>query len=99
MSEGYYFIMTHTTGYPMLQAKLWPNPNNGVFRVMVSGIKSGPVSLSVINALGVKVHEKRFAFSSTVGELFVETDALPPGVYMVMVEAREGICGLKMVVE
>jgi hypothetical protein len=99
LSDAYYYIMTGISAPSGLQATLWPNPNKGSFSVSLKGIPGEQVSITVINSLGVRMHEQRFALSSSEGEMQIDMRAAAPGVYMVMIEAGRVTRGLKMVVE
>jgi hypothetical protein len=98
-SDQYYYIMTGIAAPSGWQATLWPNPNKGSFSVSLKGIPGEQVSITVINSLGVRIHEQRFALSSSEGEMQIDMRAAAPGVYMVMIEAGRVTRGLKMVLE
>lgn len=97
MSDSYYYIMTGISSSDSVQMLIWPNPNNGSFRI--SGIANGFVSIFVINSLGVKVHEQKFSHRSSDGEINIKLEAITTGLYMVMVESGGVTRGLRMVVK
>lgn len=90
-------IGNEPTVLPEWDAKVFPNPNNGIFNVMVTG-SSAPLKLLVFNVIGEKVYQL-----DILGDHGVKVDlsSLEHGLYVVQVvdEYRSEIRTMRMQVK
>lgn len=60
---------------------LYPNPSNGIFRVVVSGPRDEDIDLSMIDRLGRVVFEESKYYVAPIQHWRIEMPQLEPGVY------------------
>jgi len=68
-----------------LKMKPWPNPTSDVVHVMVDGLGPGAVGVTVLDALGRRIHAEKVAYSTGVFHREVDLSAVSPGLYLIMV--------------
>ncbi len=68
-------------GVPPWDAKIYPNPNNGIFNVMITGTNA-PLDVRVYNVLGEKVYE--MAILGDHGAK-IDLSGLQKGLYVVQI--------------
>jgi hypothetical protein len=68
--------------------KLWPNPGNGQFTFMVSGIRAGQYSLRVYNLTGNMMAEQSGLSLDNNSPLDINFSHLPNGLYFLSVEGQ-----------
>ncbi len=78
--------LTHTQGTPLTLLTAFPNPANSEIMIHFISSESAPVTLRVINTLGITVDEQ--LLSEPESELFITlpVDKLPSGNYHVVVQ-------------
>lgn len=86
VSDDFYYIMTSISGSSPLRTTLWPNPNDGNFRVSFSGLKPGLIKLSIVNSLGVTVFARDFWVNNAETVFHAEASDLPPGSYILVIQ-------------
>ena len=75
-----------------VELQLWPNPNDGVFRIKSNSLDIRRIQ--IFDSPGVQVYEREF--SSPDCTITLE-DRVPPGVYYVVIELEYGIREVKKV--
>lgn len=65
---------------------IYPNPNNGNFKVGFNYGVNKQVKISVVNSLGNEIYSKDLGLIDSAEER-LELDALPPGLYLVNIDA------------
>lgn len=92
---------TDATGEPVWAAglHLFPNPTNGILSGETNGFEGGSMSVSVLNAQGVPVHNRQFI--SPAGTMRFETDLslLPKGVYWLRIATGQGLILRKVLLQ
>jgi hypothetical protein len=76
---------------------IWPNPGKGIFTLKIVPV-SGPFRLSVINLLGVVIHQEEI--NASPGKFLKDIDfsALKSGVYLLRITDQQGDRILKLVI-
>ncbi|MGM5631558.1 leucine-rich repeat domain-containing protein [Apibacter raozihei] len=85
-------VEAQTTTLTESQIKITPNPTSGLFKVLLTGVTEG--KLSVVNINGTVIHSKMFANST---EVDVNIQNQPSGVYMVQVQAQGQVVNKKVI--
>ena len=85
------------TSLPNWDAKIYPNPNNGVFSIMVNG-NSGALDVLVFNIIGEKVYELQILGDHGAK---IDLSGLEKGLYVVQIvdEKRSEIVTRRMHIE
>lgn len=65
-----------------ISIKIYPNPNDGIFEIFVSGNVKNPIDISVSNILGEIVYDNIY-YNNT--KIVVNISKQPPGIYNVIV--------------
>lgn len=96
-NNGSGILGNEPTVVPEWDAKVYPNPNNGVFNVMVTG-SSAPLKLLVFNVIGEKVYQLEILGDHGVK---VDLSSLDQGLYVVQVvdENRSEVRTMRMQVK
>ncbi|MBX7107053.1 MAG: sulfatase-like hydrolase/transferase [Chitinophagales bacterium] len=83
--------LTHTQGTPLTLLTTFPNPANSEIMIHFISSESAPVTLRVINTLGITVDEQ--LLSEPESELFITlpVDKLPSGNYHVVVQQGDNV--------
>jgi hypothetical protein len=82
-----------------LQAKVYPNPFDEFFRIELLADETSDASIHMFNAVGQLVKKiDRFQLVKGNNLIKIETGQLPPGIYLVRIEA-EDILGITRVVK
>jgi Secretion system C-terminal sorting domain len=76
------------------EIKIFPNPNDGAF--WISGIHESTVTLSVKDITGRIVQTKKVGKINNV-PIFVETQNLPIGIYLISLEGEQTRINVKIV--
>jgi PKD repeat protein len=79
-------------------ARIYPNPNNGTFRLELSSPKPGPVRLKIMTPAGILLMDKKETMSS---EKYIHTfdcTAWSSGVYYLKIESEAGSVTKKIVI-
>lgn len=70
--------------------KIWPNPSNGSFNILVELALPSPVNIEIFNLVGQKVYSKKTHFSTgDYTEPIELSSSLNNGVYLIMVQTKE----------
>lgn len=79
--------------------KVYPNPNQGTFNLLLSNTKYGDVSVKVYNILGSEI--KNFQFNKTDQTLLTELQIgnVPKGLYFLHIKTKEGEAQKKIIIE
>ena len=77
------------------EVSIYPNPNNGNFRIQSSFLNPGIYNLKIINPLGQSVLEKRVRVNSSLDE---EIHLIGKGAYLVEISDNKGLRVIKKVV-
>ncbi|WP_128331575.1 leucine-rich repeat protein [Apibacter sp. HY039] len=85
-------IEAQTSTLTESQIKITPNPTSGLFKVMLTGVTEG--KLSVVNINGTVIHSQTFANST---EVDVNIQNQPSGVYVVQVQAQGQVVNKKVI--
>ena len=88
-SAGYYYIMTGTPAMTGLQISVYPVPNNGAFKVTMTGNVHEMISIKVINALGAVINEQFITEQLNSGrwEQMLDLRPVAPGIYTLLIES------------
>ncbi|MCX6307045.1 MAG: T9SS type A sorting domain-containing protein, partial [Bacteroidetes bacterium] len=86
-SDGFFYVMTGTASPEPFSVKVYPVPNDGLFRVDLNGGKPELVRLSVLNGLGQKIYEHQGIELSGERQHKVDLRPVPPGVYTLILES------------
>ncbi len=73
-----------------LSLGVFPNPNNGVFKIDLYGNKAKDLTVSVINTMGQVVFEKAYSPESDVFHTELDMTNLATGMYIVRVSSING---------
>jgi hypothetical protein len=98
LSDAYYYIMTGINMPANLQVSVYPVPNNGLFKITLSGNTHETTNIRVMNGLGILIHEQSI---NAINDQFVTEIDLRPvaaGVYTVVVESGDARWARKVVV-
>ena len=87
-SNRIYFLMTGINKPETIAVKVYPVPNDGLFRVYLNSPKTERVTLSVLNGLGEKIFELSVAILNGETEQTIDLRPVPPGVYMLVIESE-----------
>jgi hypothetical protein len=82
-----FFGTNDQRGNPSLTMKIYPNPANNVIHIAFSRIVSGNVSIRMINVGGTEVFSSNI--SPTGNKVQLDVRGLPPGIYIVNVQAKD----------
>jgi hypothetical protein len=77
-------IVPEHTDSSSFQMKVYPNPNNGLFTILINmpTVKEEKIKLSIVNVLGQEVYKKEFTASEEYIKETVELDnSLKTGIY------------------
>jgi hypothetical protein len=99
LSDAYYYIMTGMESPSQVQVSVYPVPNDGRFRITLTGLKNEPTSIAIVNALGVVIyHQEALPLS---GEYLAGFDLRPivPGVYTLVIGNSTSRFSRKLVIQ
>lgn len=88
---GAYPSLDPGTGSPVppeYEIEVFPNPNDGNFRLDVNGSFEDTVELNIINVIGVSVYKKELDRS---GELFLNLQSLRKGIYFAQIRTENKV--------
>jgi hypothetical protein len=77
---------------------VYPNPNDGQFRVKLSSIKQASFNISVINNMGLKINEIRDIVVIGNIEKNIDLRPVPAGIYSVVIKNSESTVVKKIVI-
>jgi hypothetical protein len=99
LSDAYYHIMTGMESHSQVQVSVYPVPNDGRFRITLTGLKNAPTSIAIVNALGVSIYHREALPLS--GEFRAEFDLRPivPGVYTLVIGNSTSRFSRKLVIQ
>jgi hypothetical protein len=98
-SNRIYFLMTGINKPETIAVKVYPVPNDGLFRVYLNSPKTERVTLSVLNGLGEKIFELPGVILNGETEQTIDLRPVPAGVYMLVIEYDAGRMIRKVVVQ
>ena len=77
-----------------------PNPNNGVFKIIIQNLKEEDYGIEIYNTLGKKVYQRQLN-SNNYGEidLSIDISTYPKGIYIVRLFSEAGSKTKTIVVE
>ncbi|MBL4652689.1 MAG: T9SS type A sorting domain-containing protein [Flavobacteriales bacterium] len=78
--------------------KVYPNPNNGVFNLMVSSSKSETYQISVTNMIGQSVYSENLSVNG-VGSTTLDLSSFDKGIYFVTVKGAESESTSKVIIK
>lgn len=73
-----------------VEAQLFPNPNSGTFNLTLTAPQSGPVQLSLYNAMGNVVNREVVRLQSGKNQLERAYPHLSAGMYLIRIETLDG---------
>lgn len=80
-----------------LDCDLYPTPNNGLFTVRYTGVKTQILSCEIYNTLGALVQSEQWKTISGTNLLPVDLSAEPGGVYLVKVSSPDGFVSIRTI--
>jgi PKD repeat protein len=93
-------VLTGTNDLGWLdQFRLYPNPNDGVFTVEMTGPKSETVSFSLYNAIGQLIQTEKADFGAGTLKHAVHYGNLPAAVYTLRVQSGEKSAYVKVAIQ
>ncbi len=69
-----------------LQITIVPNPNNGIFDLNIISNDEQPITINMVNYLGLKVFEEENIIANNGYVFHVDNTKLPSGIYVISVE-------------
>jgi hypothetical protein len=78
-----------------IQFTVYPNPNEGIFNLELSGLKSESVSLSIINALGQHIYSTKLNSNKVV----IDAGLISPGIYTIALQSITDTCFRRLVIQ
>ena len=77
--------------------QLYPNPNNGIFKLQQTFVDIAPVDIIVYNETGMSIYKKHTSFSNKTAD--IDVSGFAPGLYLVQIRDRKGsLFNLKFIV-
>jgi hypothetical protein len=77
---------------------VYPNPNDGQFKVKFSSLKQETFNISVINNIGVKIMEIRDVVADRTIEKNIDLRPVPKGIYSVVIRNSGSVVVKKILV-
>ncbi len=74
-----------------VDAKIYPNPNTGLFTFEIGDIGNSKINLSILNTLGMEVYNSKFTTSGSSTTKQIDLQNLAKGVYIIRLNTIEGI--------
>ncbi|MCX6304379.1 MAG: T9SS type A sorting domain-containing protein [Bacteroidetes bacterium] len=99
--DSVYLTFKNCTGIeenPTGSFNIYPNPNNGVFSLVIDIENPGPVQLSVSNALNVVVFRVENVSAGKQGNENINLNFLPDGVYLLSLKTARGTTSRKLII-
>ena len=78
---------------------LYPNPSQGSSYLNVYSLKSTKVELQILNSLGSLIRQELITLEAGQSQLFISTEDLPTGVYVVRLGNAEMLTEKKLMVQ
>jgi Secretion system C-terminal sorting domain len=78
-----------------INIELYPNPNTGAFTFKATAQNDEPVSVTITSLLGTQLKQ----FTTTTNKTTDLNTSLPPGMYVLAVQSKQGSAVTKMMVE
>ena len=101
-SDALTIIIDNTVGMvkpdDKLQLIVAPNPNSGSFNLIVRAKEKAPIRLKLFNTLGTIVFSYEILSSTQEVNYRVNNEALPQGIYVLMVEQNGKLYSKKLIV-
>ncbi len=82
-----------------LQAMVYPNPNLGLFNLIITNNKIEELSAQLLDVRGVVLTAKKLTTTSGTSSWEFSESNLPPGLYFIKINGENGVKVLKIVVE
>jgi hypothetical protein len=97
-SNHKYIVVTGVNEPKTGMISVYPNPNDGQFRVKLSSIKQASFNISVINNMGLKINEIRDIVVIGNIEKNIDLRPVPAGIYSVVIKNSESTVVKKIVI-
>ena len=78
--------------------KLMPNPNKGLFKILVSTNKSGNYDLTIVNSQGQTVESKSLEINDSLNET-INLSGIKPGIYLLILKNGSTQAMRKMLIQ
>lgn len=102
-SDSLLVVITGTVGVGNIQESLImnivPNPNNGVFTLVLSSSEKEPFNISIVNTLGKTIVESSKMELGNNTELSFEIRNIPEGIYFVIAENNNSRIVKKLLIQ
>ena len=76
---------------PKFLANVYPNPNNGLFKLEVEGEFRGDIEMKIYDLMGKETFSKRLRKGTKAFESSFDLQSLPPGYYYIHLRSENKI--------
>lgn len=81
------------------KTSILPNPNNGVFQVVIESTETAELQLDLMDLRGVSLETAKVKVGNGAVSQSFDASELPSGIYFLKIQSKEGIRTMKVVVE
>ena len=80
-----------------MNLNLMPNPNNGIFDILIETNKKEDLELTIVNSLGQTILTNNFIAEGRYSET-VDLTVVKPGIYLLMLKGKKMLVMKKMLI-